>query len=436
MTNLLILMLLYLTYAAISFWLFNYNFLSPSFVFLSSLSAMLCIAYYAAVNMDMLFAINIRTFAIFAWAGFIFLATEFFVYAGHTVNYFQNNKHVIPKEPEPLIINPQIQRAAVIFLVFSLMLAVVVLYINTGGGSWGDRMRAYRAMFMTNASQIRFFVITSQLYKINIVIADFFGYVLVYNFTACNVPLREMRNYIICVLLFAAYSVLYTAARQSAIELFLFMLMIYTVLNSRPGRKAKIIGLIMKSIPALLLIASIFTILGPLIGRYETTKSSLQNFVEYFCGGLYAFNLRIDLGASTKIWGQSSFSILYQIPKHFGFMQDFQNEQLFAEFHMYGNTVSIFGRWYLDFGATGVFIMTFLVSLLYSLSFYRKIVHSQNISSEHHLARIYYCQFMTALVWAGYDDRINALLTLQTLVFLILTAILYKMLVVEKFKLF
>ena len=214
------------------------------------------------------------------------------------------------------------------------------------------------------------------------------------------------------------------------------MLMIYITLNAKPEKKRRLWGFIFRLIPVVIILASFFTYAGTLVGRAETQKSGLQNLAEYVCGGLYSFNLHIDEEASTKMFGQASFTYIYAIPQNIGLIPRNDDIMITGEFDMYGNTVTIFGRWYKDFGTVGVFVMTCLVSLFFSKLFYTRIIYSVNKLREHHLARIFYCQFMTGLIWAGYDDRIASLMTMQTITLLIFVTVLYRMLIVGRFKFF
>ena len=437
MTNLLILSFLYLVYTAVSFWLFNGNFLSPSFVFSLAMSITLCLAYYAAVDMEMLFAINLETFSIFAFAGFIFLATEFFVYAMHTVKVLDGNPRLDSSDlnikHQPLVIDKQFQVAFTLLLVVSFLFALVVLYLNSSGGSFSERMRQYKALVLHNQEALRLRFPVSQLYKINFTGINLYGYVMVYNLTLCNVKIREVLFYIIDSVLYALFASVYNGARVSAIEFFLFLIMIYIALNMRPKGRQKIYALIGKMLPVVVLIASLFTVTGTLLGRYSN-KPAMLNVVEYACGGLYAFNIHIDDGGSTKIFGGRSFAYIYSIFQKMGLMPEGATTT-YAEFDLYGNTVTMFGRWHRDFGAVGVFVMTCLVSLFYSSMFYGKMLHSRNIKKEHHMARIFYCYFMTGLIWAGFDDRIATMMTVQTVIFLILTAVFYELLIVKRMRL-
>ena len=440
LTNLLNLILLYLMYLVVSFWLFNGNFLSPSFVFSTAMSLTLCLAYYAAVNMEMLFAINFRTFWIFGFAGFIFLATEFFVYAMHTVKVLDRGSCLdsslnLNIKHQPLLIDKQIQWAFTAILALSFLLALIVLYLNTGGGSFSQRMNEYKVLVLHDTGRLRGRFIVSQIYKINFAGINLFGYVMVYNLVLCNAKIREVLSYIIDAVLYALFSSVYNGARQSAIEVLLFLITVYMALNMKPGGRQKIYFFIIKMIPVLVLVMCLFTAAGDLVGRNLGKKSALQNLIEYACGGIYAFNFHIDEGASTKFFGEMSFAYAYSAFQKLGLMP-YGGPTTAVQFDLYGNTLTIFGKWYRDFGAVGVFIMTFLVSLSYSSVFYGKIIHSGNLTKEHHITRIFYCQFMMALILAGYDDRISAMMTMQTVTFLIFVVILYKLLIVDKLKIF
>ena len=204
--------------------------------------------------------------------------------------------------------------------------------------------------------------------------------------------------------------------------------------NMKPGDRQKIYRFIWKVAPVVLIVAALFTVTGSLVGRAETQKSSLENLAEYICGGLYSFNYHID-DPHTKRFGQASFAYAYMIPENMGLIPRDDENMATGEFDLYGNTVTIYGRWYKDFGTSGVFIMTCIVSLLYSLTFYYRLIYSNNIYIEHHLSRIYYCQFMTGLIWAGYDDRVASLLTFQNVIFLIFVRFLFWLLIDKKFRL-
>ena len=407
--------------------------MSPSFVFSSSLSMMLCLACYSAATMGMLFAIGLRTFSIFAFAGLVFIATELCVYLFRTSSCDIEHPEVTIK-PEPFIVSWQIQLCVMILFAMSFVTAVFVLYANTSGGDWSARMSVYKELLLHNPDKIRYRFIVAQLFKININIIGLFGYVMVYNLTLCNVPVKTVLSYMIDTVLYALFSAVYMGVRQAAIEVLLSQLMVYVALNMKPGGKQKIYRFILKVMPVLILMASLFTVTGNLVGRVKNEKSSLENLAIYICGGLYYFNRHID-DPHTKQFGQASFAYVYAIPQNMGIIPRDDENMVTGEFDIYGNTATIFGRWYKDFGTPGVLVMTCIVSLIYSLVFYYRLLYTNNIHREHHLARIYYCQFMTGLIWAGYDDRIASLFTIQNVSFLIFVRFLFWLLIDKKFKL-
>ena len=434
MENLFCLMILYIVYVCLSFWLFNGNFLSPSFMFCLSIAGMLCLAYYAATTMGMLFAIGIETFSIFAFSGFLFIATELCVYLLRTSTC--ELKPVIDEvKREPLTISRQTEILITCFFMLSLMLMVYSMRASTSPGSWSDRMREYKNLIYTNPGRIRYMFITSQVYKINLIIMNVLGYIMVYNLTVCNVPFKEVMSYMVDAACFMVTSAVFNGTRQASVEVILYLIMVYITLNMRPGGKKKIYTFMFKMIPVPVIIAAVFTASGALVGRGQNTKDPFVNVVEYICGGLHHFNHHIN-DPHTLYFGQSTFSFAYNvILPRIGIPYDFVNKN-YGEFDIYGNTITIFGRWYQDFGAKGVFVMTFLVSLCYSLVFYYKIIYSCNMKSENHLSKILYCQFFMPIIWAFFDDRIASLFSVQTIILLTLIPFFFWLLITKKCKLF
>ena len=416
-------MILYLAYMGLSFWLFNGNLLSPSIIFSSSLSLMLCLAYYAASTMGMLFAIEMRTFTVFAISGFLFIAAELCVYLFRTSTCTVNNPVTCEVKREPLIISRQTQILITCFFVLSLILMIYAMYASTSGGSWSSRMREYKNLIYTNSGAIKFRAITSQLYKINLIMMDLLGYVMIYNLTICNVRVKEVLSYVIDTACFTVHSAVFNGGRQGSVEVILFLMTVYVLVN-------------MKMIPVPLLIGAIFSSAGEFVGRGETTKDPFIYVVEYLCGGLYYFNYRIINRPASLYFGQSTFSYAYNVI--FSVLKvpyDFKSKH-FVDFELYGNTITVFGRWYEDFGMTGTFIIIFIVSLCYSSLFYYRLIYSNNIRKENHLSRIFYSQFVAGLIWACYDDRIAPIFSVQTIVFLIFTPFFFWLLITKRCKLF
>ena len=173
--------------------------------------------------------------------------------------------------------------------------------------------------------------------------------------------------------------------------------------------------------------APVFYYSSQLIGRNFSSISKLtvlQYLSHYLGGGLYAFNLHIDSPCSTQHWGQSSLANIYSLLKSWGFVSDSVENFAYHSFERYGNTVTTFGRWYEDWGTAGVICMSALVAFVFAKIYYSKIKYS-TASKPHHLAKILYPKMAMALVWAGYDDRVTALLSFSTAIILLLMSIWY-----------
>ncbi len=422
-------MIIYMIYMIIAFAISNGKLLSPSVIFSASFTFMISLAY---IFKDILgFEVSKLTFTIFIIAGVLFLFTELSVQMFYSIKY--RNRNVIKKERTPLVINKQMQQMMIFILLISLILAVIALIINTNTGALGVRMSQYKTLLLYNANLVKYRFYIAQLYKINTAIAYLCAYIFIYNFAICKIKIKYQINYIIVIVLFCAFSMFAQAARQPVIEIILFLPIVYISLMMRHQDKKKIWLLIKKAIPILGIAVVVFYYTSTLVGRRKTQRGILEYLAVYVCGGLYSFNLHVNEPARNAYWGQSSFADIYNFLIKLGVVSSEVNMQ-YHEFDLYGNTVTMFGRWYEDFGQIGVYIMTILVAFFFSTFFYKKVTPIVNGIKEHHLGRLIYCKFAISLVWAGYDDRIRALLSVQTVIFVIVTIFLWNFCVKRSYR--
>ena len=428
----LFLMLIYMIFMLISLLLFDAKMLSPSFIFSSSFTFMISLAYVFKGILG--FEVNEKTFTVFTIAGLLFLLTEvitkifFQILKKSKMSSFQNEVVI----DRPLYINRQMIYLMEVFLIISLITAIGVLDLNTSDGSFSARMSQYKNTLLYDASSINFRFLVSQLYKINMAIAYLLGYILIYNFTKCNIELKEMKEYIFLIVIFCIFSMISQGARQPTIEILLYLVLVYIALMIKPKDKKKIRKMFVRAIPLSVVAAVVFYYTSTLVGRRKTQRGILEYLAVYFCGGLYSFNLHVGESVRTVYWGQSSFADIYSVLIKLGIVPSNAN-MAYHEFELYGNTVTMFGRWYEDFGSIGVYIMVIVVSLYFSIFFYKEIIKNGQ-KKQNHLARIFYCKFVIALVWAGYDDRIRALLSVQTIITLLLVTLLFRSLVEHNIK--
>lgn len=426
------LMTIYMTYMLLAFLISNGKILSPSFIFSTSFTLMIVLAYIFKDRLG--FEVNYLTFKIFATGGILFLISEnivkTFIHISKSKSYGNRKINI---ECENLYINKQIQHLLLVFMFLSLMLAVVVLFVNTSNGSFGSRMSQYKNALIYSANKVKFRTIVSLLYKINTGISYFCGYILIYNLSLNKIRLHDMKNYILIIITFGIFSTVSQGARQPLIEMVIFLPIVYASLHMHNRDKKKIYRLMRKVIPLLLLAVVLFYYTSTLVGRRQTKRGILEYLAVYICGGLYSFNLHANEPARNVYWGQASFADIYNLLIKMGFVPSEANMQ-YHTFDLYGNTVTMFGRWYEDFGQIGVYLMTILVAMFFSILFYTKIVPNANSYNENHIKRMIYCKFIISLVWAGYDDRIRALLSLQTVSFCIVIVFLWWFCIKQHYK--
>lgn len=414
----LLLLIVYTMLFITSITVFNLKIMSPSIIFTASFTLMVYLAF--ATKEAMGFTVSKSTFEIFAIGGFLFVITEFLVMLFHSI---RKNSIVRAIDHKPLYIKQTTLNLFFLIMCFSFVLALVSIMLSTSG-SIGNRMEVYKNMMLNDIGNVRFRFLLNQLYKINTATSYVCAYIVVYNWSVCRKKLRANLKCLLIIGLFIVYTVFSQGARQPAIEIILFMFLTYFVWKLKHSERRKLFKLIRKMIVIAPLAAIIFTKTAELVGRRAVERHILTYISAYFCGGLYSFNLHVNEPARNAIWGQSSFADIYQFLSKFGIVP-VSYVASYHSFDLYGNTVTMFGRWYEDFGSSGVYIMTILVSLFFSVLFY-KYIYPSNKNQSLHLSKIMYVKMVIALVWAGYDDRIRALFSMSNFLGIVLIFLIYK----------
>lgn len=406
---------------------FNMKVLSPSIIFTASFTLMVYLAFFTKDMMK--FTVSKKTFEVFALGGCLFVATEFWVML--YFNILRHGKRVtigLATDRKPLYIRKSTLNLFFIVISFSFVLAIVSIMQSTGG-SVGNRMETYKNMMLYENGTIKYRFLLNQLFKINTAVSYVCMYIGVYNFSICGEDIKSQFRYFAIVCNYIIYSSFSQGARQPTIEIIVFAFLMYLAWNLKKTDRRRMIKLICKMIVIAPVAAIIFTKAAVMVGRRAYKRQVLKYISTYFCGGLYAFNLHVDEPARNAIWGQASFADVYQFLNKLGIVPK-SYVASYHSFELYGNTVTIFGRWYEDFGTAGVCIMTIFVSAIFSILFYRYI-YPTNGSQTSHLSKMIYGKLVMALVWSGYDDRIRALFSLSNIMYLMFIAITYRVFVMD-----
>lgn len=426
-----LLLVVYFAYLIASVKLFNLKIISPSVIFLASFTFMLFLAYSFRIMLD--FRVSSATLEIFLLGGGFFILTELVVknyYSSKNVlKLVCNRNNIYINKRQPIFVRNKLINALMLLFFISFLFALYVMFINTSGGSFSARMEQYKELLLYSHGRVKYRFVISQLYKINTSISYVLGYILIYNFSVCNVEISKMKKNIYLIVLFCLFSMVAQAARQPAFELLLFLGLVYLSLNLKKDKRNNVKKFVLKIIPVLIGAVFLFFITATMVGRRQTERSVGEYLAVYFCGGLYSFDLHVTKPARNNWWGQSSFADIYSTLIDLRFIPE-SVRATYRDFDLYGNTVTMFGRWYEDFGSIGVYLMTIIVAFSFSRYFYKVIDRTYYI--EPHIGRLIYCKFLIALLWAGYDDRIRALLSFQTLILLILIPFIFKCLTRHK----
>lgn len=293
---------------------FNLKVLSPSIIFTASFTFMVYLAYFMRVEMG--FIVSEKTFEVLSIGGTLFALTEFFVMLLYHLGARSPVKRFADNENKPLYMRKSTINYFFIIIVFSFVLALSSIVLSTSG-SVGRRMEVYKNMTLYDIGNVRFRFLLNQLYKLNTASAYVCTYIAVYNWSVCKETLKKQMKYLIVSFVYIIYTAFSQGARQPAIEIVVFMVLVYFAWKLKKVDKQRVIAVISKLILIAPIAAVVFTKTAEMVGRRQADRTVLKYISTCFCGGLYSFNLHINEPARNVIWGQSSFADIYQFLNKF-----------------------------------------------------------------------------------------------------------------------
>lgn len=304
-------------------------------------------------------------------------------------------------------------------------------YLKELSSSVIKAMKIYRNGITSGRIAIPF--LPSQIYKITSAASYVCVYILAYNLSRKS----KLRN---CEILFAYVMLslfdfyIFSGGRQGIIEIVLFGFLSFNI-HKKNLKKKTSFKRILKYTCLAMLIVPLFYYTSQLVGRnYDVIKtfSPLEYVTRYLGGGLVAFDTIVKRATITQYWGQSSFANIYGKLISIGVLSNNIENMSYHTFFKYGNTVTIFGRWYEDWGIKGVIIMSATVGYAYNMLYVmmKKIIRkNQAVPSIYVLL---YSKLILGMFWAGYDDRVCQMLSFSYGLILIITAVFYHLMVDEK----
>lgn len=420
MDSYLLLLISYVIFVVLGYKKFELPIISPTMITLVSLTTVIALGYWYRHEMgtDLYF----YTFIVIALGGVAILGTGYGVQRWAKLNWgdptsieynFDSNRYPLVG----IVKLPVRYKYISMYMIFFILFSLFCVFINTTGDSDVSRMTQYRNILLYPQQYYHtktLIFINSQFYKIALILTYISAYVAIYNGVILDKPIFKGTGLIIIVGLFCIGSSIAMGARQPAIEIFIFMILTYLFFMVKEGYVNQSKRFLFKLIPVTIVSPFLYILYGILVGRQDGNNITLERIAELLAGGIYALNAHIWEPARTIYFGQSSFADIYDKLINFGLLPE-RARMAYHEFDKFGNTLSLFGRWYEDFGILGVIIMSIIVTALFSLV-YEYLQRRSNDNIWTHVWTAIFLTELVSLVWAGYDDRIRALLSFSQFV--------------------
>ena len=420
MDSYLLLLISYVIFVILGYKKFELPIISPTMITLVSLTIVIALGYWYRHEMgtDLYF----YTFIVIALGGGAILGTGYVVQRWAKLNWgdqtsieynFDSNRYPLVG----IVKLPVRYKYISMYMIFFILFSLFCVFINTTGDSDVSRMTQYRNILLYPQQYYHtktLIFINSQFYKIALILTYISAYVAIYNGVILDKPIFKGTGLIIILGLFCIGSSIAMGARQPAIETFIFMILTYLFFMVKEQYFDKIKNFLFKLIPITIISPFLYILYGILVGRHDGNNVTLQRVTELLAGGIYALNTHIWEPARTTYFGQSSFADVYDKLINFGLLPE-SARMAYHEFDKFGNTLSLFGRWYEDFGILGVIIMSIIVTALFSLV-YEYLQRRSNDNIWTHVWTAIFLTELVSLVWVGYDDRIRALLSFSQFV--------------------
>ena len=429
MSNLLFLLITYIAFLLLALFLSKGELSSPSVLFFASFCLMLLLANIYQWYFD--YEIKNATFGLIMGSGAAFIIAEY------TYKWVRESSRRIRKAPvfmaygeekSPINISKPIQYCMVALFLLVIVVAYYRIIIYTDGGTWRERMRQFKVVarslnYVSPFPLLDFFI--NQLMKIEQALTHVILYIILYNKIVFKTQFRQNGLLILILALYIPLPLL-QGSRQPIVEIVMSGVLMYFILKKVQKSKINIVRLALFSVAFISAFILLFTYFASIVGRADIERDAMQYIATYFSGGLKNFDeLIVGHPGSTKYFGQSTFSGMYSFfIKKFHVLSPEENLYYHAFGFLGDNTVTIFGRWYEDFGGTGVITMTVMVSLFFSG------LHDRAMNRRApNLTHIIYAHQANALILAAYDDRIAPLMTFNNLIIILLITICFRIFV-------
>lgn len=435
----------YLFLAMVLFLLFELSiikppFSSPSVIFTSSFLICSMCAMYLGFDWNIA-EIHITTFQLIIMSNLIFFIIELII--KNVVSFFKKNELVpiraCKNERRPIVVADSLIFITIIISIVSICWSLMYIFQFIGGGNWNAIMAMYKDTINQNQYTLgigRIFL--NQINKVLVSLVYILLFIYNHNSSCKSVSPRQQKLYLLTFFLFCVHRLLLTGSRQSSLFFIVAWLTIwYICITTKQEKKIDYfsdanINFIKRMVTVTALIFPLFYFIGRLVGRKLT--DILYAPTSYLATGIYGLNWEIAYRYSSTYFGEMSFPGMYWLFKLIDVIPENIKPQSFLPFFYHGNTVSILGRWYWDFGFYGALVLTAVTALFFCYIYYFKLRHGSGLHKRNIWIIIYsYC--IHVLFFAGYDDFVMNILSLNFFLTVGILCLFYKWFVWEKISL-
>ena len=384
------------------------NYISPSFIFTSSF--LMCLFSSVVISEYWgFYYLNRETAEIIIKSIFLFVLIEEIIRLlallfrsipdkSNKYRYIYNREIALPNSFLYL---------SIIISIIGLIWSGYYIYGYIKSGDWVRMMAEYKDV--VNQDVQSFGVgrtILNQLMKASTVIN--YTFIFIFNYNSINLALSKKKRYlyILSFITFLLFRFFLSGGRQGVFFFIVAWLTCYYILSTYNLPRAKVRKVNLKFLKILAVVLCVILPLFYYMGRMAGRKESdfvLEASMAYLSSGIYGLESIVKDNYSSSYWGEVSFPNLYPMFKFIGIMPQNAEPIPFLPFFHHGNTVSILGRWYWDFGASGTYIMVSVTSCLYAILYYFGIQNARFLKQRNILI-IIYCVIVYVLYFAGYDD--------------------------------
>lgn len=155
---------------------------------------------------------------------------------------------------------------------------------------------------------------------------------------------------------------------------------------------------------------------GVIAGKSYSQIRAIQSVENYFSYGLIRLNHIVNNGfAKSEHFGQWSFSGIYAFLNRMG--GNYKDYNIFPFYLRYGNTITVFGRWYVDFGFFGALFMAAIVSAFVWYIYTRMKFEYRKKRAIFYI--VMYIYTISNILMVVYDDWFRNIITINYAVRLI-----------------